>query len=230
MSSLLHLVPNRTALIAVDMQNGFCSAGGSVARLGLDVERMNRTILAMRRLIDAFHGAGAPVVYTKYVLRPDHADAGLLRARFPALHSLGHLIEGSWDAAIADDVRPAEIDFVVRKRRFDAFYDSELELVLRCQGIDTLVVGGVPTNTSVESTVRGAFARDYDVLVPREATASFTAEMESASLLTLEFIFARVVPVGRVIAALGESVAEGEPAAGEPATQRQGEPTVRSST
>lgn len=210
MDALPHLVPNRTALVVVDMQNGFCSAGGSTAKLGLSIERTGRTVTPMRRLIDAFHAAGAPVVYTKFVLRPDYADAGLLRTKFRLLHSTGHMVEGSWDAAIVGDLRPADTDFVVRKRRFDSFYDTELELTLRCQGIDTLVIAGVTTNIGVECTVRAAFARDYEVIIPREATASYTEEMETASLLTLGFMFARIAPVGVVIAALNAGVAERE--------------------
>lgn len=210
MDALAHLVPNRTALVVVDMQNGFCSAGGSTAKLGLSIERTGRTVIPIRRLIDAFHAAGTPVMYTKLALRPDYADAGLLKTKFPPLHSFGHMVDGSWDAAIVGDLRPADTDFVIRKRRFDSFYDTELELTLRCQGIDTLVMVGVPTNISVDSTVRAAFARDYDVIIPREATASYTEEMETASLLTLGFMFARIAPVGAVIAALEAGVADRE--------------------
>ncbi len=198
------LDPRRTALLVIDMQNGFVSPKGSIARLGLPTDRTAAAVEPARSLVRAFRGAGAPVIFTQTVFRPDHADAGLQAERFPPLHALGHLVDGTWDAALADPLAPEPRDRVIRKTRFDAFLGTPLALELRALGTETLVVCGVATNVCVESTVWAAFDRGYRVVLAREATASYTREMEEASLATVGFMFARVAAVEEIAAALAE--------------------------
>jgi ureidoacrylate peracid hydrolase len=185
--------------MVVDMQNGFVSPNGSLARLGLDVSRNTATVAPIRRLIDAWHGVDGRVVFTEMSFQPNYADAGLIPERFPPLQALGHLIAGSWDAAIIDDLVPGPNDIVLHKSRFNPFYGTGLALRLRQLGVTTLVITGVATNICVDSAAREAFIRDFRVVIPREATASYTREMEEASLATLGFMFADVVPVDEVL-------------------------------
>ena len=70
--------PGRTALLVVDMQNGFCKDDGSMARIGLDIAMLKDAVPGCRRLIEGARAAGVPVIYTRYVYRPDYADGGVL--------------------------------------------------------------------------------------------------------------------------------------------------------
>ena len=79
---------------------------------------------------------------------------------------LGHCFDGSWDGAFIDELKPNEDDFIIKKHRFSAFYNTQLEDVLREIDIETLVVAGIATNVCVESTIRDAFYRDFNVFVP----------------------------------------------------------------
>ena len=99
---------DQTALLVVDMQNGFCHPQGSFATLGLDVSMCNAAIAGCRRLVDAAHAAAVPVIYTRYVYRADYRDGGVLvQEIMPALGSSGSLAAGSWDAELVELARPA---------------------------------------------------------------------------------------------------------------------------
>lgn len=202
MSSTLRLDPARTALLVVDMQNAFVMSGGSMARLGLGTARGHAVIEPIRRLLDVFRARRLPVIHTATTFRADYVDAGLVPERFPALRPLGHIISGTWDAQIVERLLPRAGEYLIGKSRFNAFYGTNLELVLRSLHVDTLVVAGVATNIGVESTIREAFIRDLRVVLPRDATASFTREMEDASLATIGFMFAELTSVADVESAL----------------------------
>ena len=202
MSNTLRLDPTRTALLVVDMQNAFVMPGGSMARLGLGTARGNAIIEPIRRLLDAFRARRLPVIHTLTTFRSDYVDAGLVAERFPALRPLGHLISGTWDSQIVERLLPRAGEYLIAKSRFNAFYATNLELTLRSLHVDTLVIAGVATNVCIESTVREAFTRYIRVILPRDSTASYTKEMEDASLATLGFMFAELVSVSDVVEAL----------------------------
>jgi ureidoacrylate peracid hydrolase len=184
------------------MQNAFLDDKGSLARMGIPVERARRPIPEMRRVLGAARAAKLPVIHVRMLLRADMADIGIIGKVFPPLRELGHCAAGSWDAGFYAGCEPAPGEVVVDKNRFSGFFGTPLESQLRCLGVDTLIVIGIATNVCVESTVRDAFFRDFRVVVPREATASFTEAMEAGSLGNFEFAFARVAPVADVVAAL----------------------------
>jgi nicotinamidase-related amidase len=95
-------------------------------------------------------------------------------------------------------------DAHVTKPRFSGFYETELEETLRRLGVTTLVTAGVRTDFCVESTVRDAFFRDFDVVVVEDAVAGYFAELHDNSLRLMQTVFARVAPVDQVAAALGQ--------------------------
>lgn len=212
MPEKLALDPRSTAVLVVDMQNAFVDPKGSLARMGVPVGRNTRPIPHIRAILAAARAASAPVVHLRFVLREDLADLGALGRRFPPLRGLGHCAAGSWDAAFYPGMGPARGDYVVDKDRFSGFFGTDLDELLRILRVDTLVVTGVATNVCVESTVRDAFAHDYRVIVPREATASYAEEMEASSLAVMAFMFAEVVATGEVVSALARAAAAPAPA------------------
>jgi nicotinamidase-related amidase len=209
MAAKLTLDRRATAVLVVDMQNAFIDPAGSLGRMGVPVARNTRPIPHVRRVLDAARAARVPIVHLRFVLRRDLADLGEIGRLYPPLRELGHCAEGSWDAQFYPGMEPAPGEYVVDKNRFSGFFGTSLDTLLRCLHVGTVVVTGVATNVCVESTVRDAFARDYRVVVPREATGSYTEEMEAASLAALGFTFASIVGVDDVVAALA-----GGPAAG----------------
>ena len=199
----LVLDPKKTAVLVIDMQNAFIDKAGSLAKMGVPVARTSLPIPHIQRILAQARAARVPVVHLRMILRKDFADLGVLGKVFPPLRELGHCAEGSWDAEFVAALAPAPGDFVIDKNRFSGFFETRLDTTLRCLGVDTLIVTGIATNICVEGTVRDAFYRDYRVVVPREATASYTEAMEAGALGNFEFAYARVAPIDEVIAALG---------------------------
>ena len=187
------------------MQNAFLHKEGSLPRMGLDTSRTLRVVQPITTLRRTFHDAGLPVIYLQHTHQADGEDMGLIAKVFPPIRALGHCFDGSWDAATIDELTPASHDYVVKKRRFSGFYQTDLAALLQRLDVRTLVVSGVATNICVESTIRDAFYRDYPVVVPREATAAFTEEQEAGALANFGFAFAKVRPLGDVLRSQPES-------------------------
>jgi ureidoacrylate peracid hydrolase len=192
-----------TALIVVDMQNGFCHAEGSFGKLGLDVSALAGAIPGCRRLVDAAHEAGVPVVFTRYVYRSDYRDGGvLIQELMPALRDVRSLEDGTWDGELVDELKePGPGDFIVDKNRYSAFYGTRLEPILTSLRIDTLVICGVTTNMCVETTARDAMQRDYRTFIVRDAAGELDPQRHEGALATLGFGFGRVVEAADVVGA-----------------------------
>lgn len=187
------------ALLVVDVQHGFCSPDGSMARSGGDHRACAAVIATVVRLLDGWRASGRPVVLTRYALAPDGADAGLLGARSPQLRIPGALVDGSADAELVAGLEPPEDELVLAKTRFSAFHATGLAAYLRRRCVDTVVVCGVTTNVCVESTVRDAFARDFHVVVPYDACASTHPVLHDASLRTIALCMGEVTSVDTIL-------------------------------
>jgi ureidoacrylate peracid hydrolase len=197
---MAELKKDKTALLVIDMQNGFCHPEGSFAQLGLDVTMCNAAIAPIGKIVDKAHEAGIPVVFTRYVYRADYRDGGVLvQDLLPALAETKSLAAGSWDADLVDELVPTDDDFVLDKNRYSAFYGTGLEPILTSLGIDSVVVVGVTTNMCVETTARDASQRDYRVFVVGDATGELDKDRHDMALNTLGFGFGWVVESKDVI-------------------------------
>jgi ureidoacrylate peracid hydrolase len=139
----LALDPHRTAVLVVDMVNEFFEPGGKMV-----LDGGTALYVPVNALLDAVHQAHLPVFYTNQWLRPDDA---LFKKRVP------HCLMGTWGAQLVDALHRAPADIVVPKRRYSAFFGTDLDLLLRERKIDTVIVSGVVTNICVRSTVHDAF-------------------------------------------------------------------------
>jgi len=91
-------------------------------------------------------------------------------------------------------------DVVVTKHRFNAFHNTDLDTILRANGIRSLVFSGCVSNVCVESTARDAFMRDYYVIVTSDGTAAYTAESHNATLSNIDKYFGEVSTIADVCA------------------------------
>ena len=193
-----------TALLVADAQNAFLHSDGSMSQLGLPIDRMRDAMEHITKLVEAARAAALPVFFLQMWVE-DYDSAGIMFQHFPPLRDLKHCAAGSWDAAFADGLQPQPSDTVIRHKRFSSFQSPELERKVADLGIKRLIICGFATNTVVDSTARSAFDRDIHTYIPREATASYTAEMEEASLLALSVGIARVVSLEEVLSSLRSS-------------------------
>jgi ureidoacrylate peracid hydrolase len=182
--------PEETAVLLIDMQNDFLHEKGKAAALGVwKFAKEAGTIRNTRKVIEIARKNDIPVIYVKIVFRPDYAEMGLVHL---SLCTIGKFIkegeickEGTWGAEYVDELKPDAGDYIVVKRRMDAFYNSDLETLLRGLGRRTLVICGIITNFCLESTVRGAMDRDFDCIVLEDCTASESREMQEFPMTTI---------------------------------------------
>ena len=192
------LVPERTALVNVDMQNCFVHGSPFSAPDGLAVQdRINRVAAACR-------AAGIVVVHTSHVLRPDGSNIGVLGEIAPIVKK-GIINKGSQSAALHNGLLIDPSDILLEKPRFGAFHGTDLELILRSRGIDTIIVTGIAANVCCETTAREAVVRDFRVFFLSDGIATFdmgdvsAAELKRATCATLGFLFAQLLTVDEMI-------------------------------
>ncbi len=185
----LELCKDKAALIVVDMQKFFLDPDSPSFTCGGPA-----VLPTIKRLIEAFRNAGRPVIYTRHVHHRNLIDAGIMAGWWE-----GMCLEGSTESEVCDEIAPVAGEKEILKHRYSAFFNTDLETVLRCCKIEDLVITGVMTNMCCESTARDAYFRDYKVFFLADATGSVTEEMHVASLLNLAFGFAFVTTADNVI-------------------------------
>lgn len=182
------------ALLVVDMQNGFLDERGSFAGMGIDVASLRRAVAGCALLVGAARQAEVPVIFTRFAYQAGYVDAGVTsRELFPGIRLHGGLAEGSWDAAIIDQLAPQPGDVVIDKSRYSAFYGTRLLPVLTALRVRTIIVCGITTNMCVESTVRDGAQRDYRMFVVEDATAELAPERHRYALEAISYGFGWVV-------------------------------------
>ena len=192
------LVPERTALVNVDMQNCFVHGSPFSAPDGLAVQdRINGVAAACR-------AAGIVVVHTSHVLRPDGSNIGVLGEIAPNVRE-GIINKGSESATLHKGLLIDPRDILLEKPRFGAFHGTDLELILRSRGIESVIVTGIATNVCCETTAREAVVRDFRVFFLSDGTTTFdmgdvsAAELKRATCATLGFLFAQLLTVDEMI-------------------------------
>ena len=184
-----------TALLVIDMQNGFCVEEGSLAGDASQCARYQTLVPGLQLLTRRARDLGVRVIYTRHGYRPGYPEMGYeLAALHPEVVRGNGMQWESWDTHVLDGLAPQGQDIVVRKSRFDAFLGTDLELLLDAGRVRRLVVSGVSTNVCVESTVRSAAQRGYDVGVASDATAATTPALHQAALDAMAYAFATVAP------------------------------------
>ncbi|MCS7483743.1 cysteine hydrolase family protein [Umezawaea endophytica] len=190
-----------TAVLVIDMQNGFLHPEGSLARAGMGLSDTEPVVRAAENLVAASRAASVPVLYTRQVISEGGPEmsAAWREAAAPILAIEPRMLShGSWDAEILDRLAPVAGEKVVDKDRYDAFLHTDLEETLRGLGVERLVVAGVLTNVCVESTVRSGLERHFDVAVASDATAAYDGFL-APSLAAMRALFATVAPWAEIL-------------------------------
>lgn len=171
----------KVALLVIDMQNAFCHARGTLGVSGIDVAPARRAVAPIKKLVRRFRDIGMPVLWT--VQEHFETDRKRSRKRLPshaAKRKRISALAGSWDARIINALAPLADDpsLIIRKHRFGAFYQTRLEEVLQMLGVEALFVVGTTANACVETTLREAYLRDYDVVAVSDGIAGINPRWE----------------------------------------------------
>jgi nicotinamidase-related amidase len=174
------LVPGRTTLLLIDLQNDFLHPDGWYAKKGIDISHMRRVIEPTHGLLAAARAAEVAVVWTRHGYR-DRRDAGPFMELRPFLRE-GGLRLGTWGFDLYEEFEPAADDWLVEKSRLSAFFDTKLDTVLRALDAETILIGGVLTNQCIAATSKDASFRNYKPIVVEEATGTTLPHLHEPAL------------------------------------------------
>ena len=168
-----------SALIVVDMQNDFAHERGS-----LFVPESRRTIEPIRLLIEKFRGKNSTVIYTQDWHSEDDPEFKIWGR---------HAVANTWGAEIADELKPKDGDILVKKLRYDAFYGTSLDHILRIKGIKNLVIVGTVANICVLHTAGSAALRWYNVIIPMDGISALSEKDYHFTLHQVYFLYKGVI-------------------------------------
>lgn len=207
--------PAQTALLVIDMQNAWLRAGSAMETPG-----SRALVPKLNKLIQACREKSICPIFTRHAHRSDGSDMGLFAEFIPALAAKAALIEGTPDVEIYPEMDCRRSDIVVTKQAYSAFYGTNLDLILRAKGIDTVIISGIVTWGCCESTARDARHRNYKVIFLSDGTATYdrlpdmgwgiiTAEETMRHVLTvMAFRYAEVLSVEQLLMRLAHSLEE----------------------
>lgn len=213
----IRLDPAATAVIVVDMQNAYASKGGYVDEAGFDVAPAAAVIGQVGKVVETARAAGMPVIFLQNGWDAGYAEAGTpqspnyhksnalktMRAR-PELAGQ-FLARGGWDYELVDALQPQDGDIRVHKPRYSAFFNSQLDSILRARGIRTLVFTGIASNVCVESTLRDGFHLEYFGVLLEDATHHLGPDfIRQATLYNVEKFFGWVSNVADFCGAVNQ--------------------------
>ena len=186
----------RTALVLIEYQNDFTSEGGALHEAVKPVMQstgmLGNTVAAVKRARDL----GALILHTPIAFTPDYHELsptpyGILKGVVDSKA----FQQGSWGAEIVDVLQPEPQDIVIEgKRGLDAFATTNLDFILRARGITTVALAGFLTNCCVESTMRTAYEKGFDVVTLTDCTATVSQEEQTLATQKNFPMFSRPMP------------------------------------
>jgi ureidoacrylate peracid hydrolase len=200
--------PAHAALLVIDMQNDFCAAGGLVSKDGRDISAAQELAARLPAFVDAARAAGVLVVFVRCLYTTEAntylSDVWLeqaARKREGGYTRIPVCCDGEWNGDFCGDVRPRKGDVVVTKHRYSAFHNTDLDLVLRTNGIRSLILTGVVTNVCVETTAREGFVRDYYIVAAEDGCAAYVRADHVQSMSNIDRFFGETAAMRDIRAA-----------------------------
>lgn len=190
--------PAHTALLLVDMQRDFVEPDGAFGSLGVDLSMYVRMRPVLQKLTCAARSAGVLIIHIQNTTLPERMSDSPAQIRFNLrMHEqaraggppLQYTVRGTAGHEIIEELTPQSGELVVPKHRSSAFWGTDLELLLRSNGIKTVVMTGCTTEGCVESTARDAMFTDHYVVIAEDCVASDDLAQHNASMLLMEHRF-----------------------------------------
>lgn len=203
--------PNSTALVLIEFQNDFTTEGGALH--GAVAESMESTdmLTHAREALQAARKAGVTIIHSPIQFAEGYGEItahpyGILKGVVDSTA----FVKGSWGAEIVGDVAPEPGDIVLEgKRGLDAFASTNLDFILRSKGIKTVALAGFLTNCCVESTMRSAYEKGFEVITLTDAVGA-TSAAEHANAITYDYpMFSKPTTVADFVATLQGGEASG---------------------
>lgn len=193
--------PRVSALLVIDMQKGFCDPDSRMEKVGLGTANQRAIVPAVLRLIGLARGHKIPVFFSQQVHFPE--DVARARHRIPSHQSKQRwtpCLRGTWEVDLIDEVAAvvAPEDYIVEKHRASMFFQTTLDAKLRMLGIEQVIVSGTTTAFCVETTIRDAYFRDFDVIAVEDCIADPRPRFHEDTMRKVEQFFGAVVTLAEL--------------------------------
>jgi ureidoacrylate peracid hydrolase len=193
--------PKKTAMIVVDMQNDFVASGAA-----METPAARQIVPKIAEALRICRDAGIKIIYTAHVHRRDGCDMGLFDDLHPPIANRDALVDGTPGVEVYPDLAPAPGEHVIKKHRYSGFFGTDLDIILREWGVDTVIISGTTTENCCHATARDAMFRNYRVVFLSDATATYdypergfcvmpAAEVHHATIVILAASTAHVMSV-----------------------------------
>ncbi|WP_240373959.1 cysteine hydrolase family protein [Bacillus piscicola] len=160
--------PKKTALLVVDMQNDFMASGAP-----LETAMGQEFLPRLKEVLNFSRDKGISVIYTAHVHREDGSDMGLYGEIYPPVAERACLIDETPGTEIYPEVAPLENEPVIKKHRYSAFFGTDLDIILRNKGIETVAIVGLTTEDCCFAAARDAMYRGYKVAFLSDVTGTY---------------------------------------------------------
>lgn len=190
--------PSHTALLVIDMQHDFVDPDGLFGQMGVDLSMYQESRPRMAELLGAARKNGVLVIHLQNTQLADHRSDSPAQHRFNLrMHGdfrqgdepLTYTVPGTKGHEFLSEFRPRDGELVVRKYRSSGFWGTNLDMVLRSNQVESVVVAGCTTEGCVESTARDAMFNDYYVVIPEDCVASDDRAQHEASIFLMRHRF-----------------------------------------
>jgi len=174
----MSLTPSETAVVLIEFQNDFTSEGGALHEAVASVMEQTDMLANSTSVAAQARTAGATVIHAPISFAEGYGEISANPYGILAGVVQSHaFVKGSWGAEIVDVLAPEPGDIVVEgKRGLDAFASTNLDFILRSKGIKNIALGGFLTNCCVESTMRSAYERGFNVFTLTDCVAATSTE------------------------------------------------------
>jgi ureidoacrylate peracid hydrolase len=192
--------PGHTAVIVIDPQKDYCASDGSLSRiLGKDVSRLQEVVKRMNPFIEKARQVGLPIVWVRTVAVDDK-----MRPSQKVIKGEGDEVvivreDGDGKNWYSEVIKPLSSEHVITKFNYDAFENTDLDLLMRSKGTETLIFIGVTANVCVETSARHAFIKGYYVVVVSDCTDSPTCQEYESALFNIEHYFGNVATSDEIL-------------------------------
>jgi ureidoacrylate peracid hydrolase len=194
------LVPGRTVHVVIDDQNDFLHANGWYGQQGVHIAHMQRVIEPTKALNEECRRRGVPIVWTRHGTR-GLEDGGPFMVIREVLRE-GGLRQGTWGYEILDELDPRPEDWYVEKNRLSAFFQTNLELILRALRAETVLLTGVLTNQCVGATCKDALFRDFKPIVVEDCVGTTLPHLHDPAIEMIRVGWGQVNTLEQTLAQL----------------------------
>jgi len=186
------LDPRVTALVLIDMQVGALSPTGAIGASGHSVSMFQDAVDGCKRALEAARATGVRVVHLRVANLPDGASSPAAWLRALTVGANGRpvdltqlSVDGDPMTDIIPELQPLPGEAVVRKRRPSGFHGTDLAMILRAQGVETVAIAGIQTSICVEATLRDATHHDYYAVLLSDAVGDMEPEIHDAAMTVM---------------------------------------------